>query len=98
MLDSLTIIDQRRPTHSPLATCGKWPFKCGEWLYFQTSQNLDVLGKRTQNSRYLIFIYTFNLSKCQNGVKTHGSGLQYLLTSLVSRIMFATLNAILVKS
>jgi len=23
-------IEQRCPTHSPLASCGEWPFKCGE--------------------------------------------------------------------
>jgi hypothetical protein len=24
------LIKQRRPNHSPLATCGEWTFKCGE--------------------------------------------------------------------
>jgi len=26
----LKALDQRCPTHSPFATCGEWPFKCGE--------------------------------------------------------------------
>ena len=28
--DPLHPLRQRCPTHSPLATCGEWPFKCGE--------------------------------------------------------------------
>jgi len=32
---NLYVLDQRCPTHSPLATCGEWPVKCGEWLCFQ---------------------------------------------------------------
>ncbi len=31
VLDNL---DQRCPTHSPLATCGEWPFKSGELKFF----------------------------------------------------------------
>ena len=54
---------QRYPTHSPLATCGKWPLKCGKWLYLKPSPNLDVLGKATQNLKSLYLIYTFNTSK-----------------------------------
>jgi len=49
------LLDQRCPTHSPLATCGEWPFKCGEWLIFQISQNWDVLDKildHTRNSKF----------------------------------------------
>ena len=38
-------LKQRCPTHSPLDTCGEWPFKCGEWLTFQKSQNWVVLNK-----------------------------------------------------
>ncbi len=26
-------LDQRCPTHSPLATCGEWPIECGEWIF-----------------------------------------------------------------
>ena len=29
---------QRFTTHSPLATCGEWPFKCGKWLCFKKLQ------------------------------------------------------------
>ncbi len=25
-------LEHRCPTLSPLATCGEWPFKCGEWV------------------------------------------------------------------
>ncbi len=59
---SIIMLDQRCSTHSRLAACGKWPLKCGESLYFQTTQNLDALGKTTQNSRYFYLIYTFNIS------------------------------------
>jgi hypothetical protein len=27
------------PTHSPLATCGEWPFLCGEWLFILIFDN-----------------------------------------------------------
>ena len=30
---------QHCPIHLPLATCGKWPFKCGEWINFQIFKN-----------------------------------------------------------
>jgi hypothetical protein len=63
LLNIVIGIDQRCPTHSPLATCGEWSFKCGEWLYFQTFQNLDVLGKTTKNSKVFYLIYTFKTSK-----------------------------------
>jgi hypothetical protein len=38
-------IGQRCPTQSPLATCGEWSFKCGEWLCLIVFQNWDVLYK-----------------------------------------------------
>ena len=43
---------QRCPTHSPLATCGEWRFKCGEYLYFKILQKLDVLYKIKKFNSY----------------------------------------------
>ena len=34
MNDVMHTLTQRCPTHSQLATCGEWPFKCGEWVRF----------------------------------------------------------------
>ncbi len=34
----LITLNQRCPTHSPLATCDEWSFKCFEMLCFQTSK------------------------------------------------------------
>ena len=46
-------LEQRCPTHLPLATCGKWPFKCGKWpfkcgkwLNFQILKNYEVFAKK----------------------------------------------------
>ena len=36
-------LDQHCPTHLPLITCDKCPFKCGEWLCFQTFQNSFII-------------------------------------------------------
>ena len=44
-LKTTTLDSQRCPTHSPLATCGEWPFKCGEWLHSQILQDCHVLDK-----------------------------------------------------
>ncbi len=38
-------LEQRCPTHSPLATFGERPFECGEWLLYQIFQNSKVLNK-----------------------------------------------------
>ena len=51
------------PTHLPLATCGKWPSKWGEWLSFQIFQNCYVLKKikileTWQNKDILVLIHT----------------------------------------
>ena len=58
-------LNQRCPTHSPLATCGEWAFKCGEWLYFQIFKKCYVLNKnkvlRKGNEFQLILIHTFLL-------------------------------------
>jgi len=76
-------------------TCDEWPFKCGEWLHFQKSQNLDVLGKTTQDS---ISFTKFTLLTHQNGVKTHGSGRKMCIQAwLIYWDVFATFEAILVK-
>jgi len=38
-----TALEQRCPTHSPLATCGEWPFKCGEFGHEMGSiENLQM--------------------------------------------------------
>ena len=42
---------QRCPTHSPLATCGEWPIKCGEWHNFQIVLSMGVLRQNAENSR-----------------------------------------------
>jgi len=41
----LITLKQRCPTHSPLATCGEWPFERGEWLLYQIIQIFYVLNK-----------------------------------------------------
>ena len=46
----LIYLERRCPTHSPLATCGEWPIKCGECLQFQLFKNYYVLNK---NNRHL---------------------------------------------
>jgi hypothetical protein len=44
----LYIIQQCYPTNSPLATFGKWPFKCGEWVNFRIVQNGVGQNKTSQ--------------------------------------------------
>jgi len=39
-------LNQRCPTHSPLATCGEWLFKIGEWLHFEIVQNKVLFGDK----------------------------------------------------
>jgi len=52
----IIVLEQRFPAHSALATCG-------EWLCFQTFQNLDVLDKTTLKSKPFYLIYTLNTPK-----------------------------------
>jgi len=66
-ITKLIALDQRCPTHSPLATCCELSFTCGEWPYFQTSQNKAILDKAIQNWWYFYLICTLNMKKCENG-------------------------------
>ena len=64
------ILNQRCPTHSPLATCGEWPIKCGEWHKFQIVQKMGVFGKKCT------LMYTFVL-KMFKGLKRNGPGYNF---------------------
>ena len=64
LLSLRTPLDQSCPTHSPIATCGEWPFKCGEWL-FPNNPKFVYLG---QNEAKRIFTYNSHF-KHQNNVK-----------------------------
>ncbi len=62
-------LDHRCPTHSPLATCGKWPFKCGEWLYLQI---LEIKLLRTKWYKKLRSFHLIDCWQCQNSMKSDG--------------------------
>jgi len=55
-------LDQCCPNHSPHATCGEWPFKCGEWLCFKSSQKFHVLGRAMSKLTFYL-INTLKKSK-----------------------------------
>ena len=56
-------LKQRCPTHLSLATSGEWPFKCGEWLTFQLSQNWVVFNKICDKIRNFQFNSHFSVKK-----------------------------------
>jgi hypothetical protein len=63
LFESPVYLNQRCPTHSPLATCGEWTFKCGEWVTFQISKNWDVLIKILDHIPNLINTFLLQIIK-----------------------------------
>jgi len=56
-------IEQRCPTHSPLATCGEWAFKCGEWLFFSIQHKIRLFWTKQDKNygTYFHLICTVNM-------------------------------------
>ena len=87
-LKMITIV-QRYQTHSPLATCGKWPFKCGEWLDIHglMSQNWAALNKfwdKMSNFQFNTHFSPINLKSLKKRV---GPGCRFFEISMIFAII-----------
>jgi len=71
------LLEQRCPTHLPLATCGKWHFKCCEWLWFW---NLEKWNVFLNKFRYFQFNSHFSVKNKWKAKNRDGPGYWWSMT------------------